>query len=636
MALTNDPEELFHEIKAAEFFRDARLQTYDQQLARYHGPFFRDDSPHGEWYPENRYFTSIASALPAYAYLPPRFHCRTSRAGTQRDVAEAIGHYLNRWSKEINLDQVAEEVVRDCFFNWGVIVTTQEAITGEDLVDKAWLTIEEDGGKTWTRKGREKPTRRRRPKSYRISQRRWLMDPLADSSTTPRWMGHGWRRSRKALIQEALDDPDGGWDLEQLRDMDPETSAQPMGEIETLSEDRAHRPNMNRDDIYGWDIWMPEYRLKESAGPKKGFHGSWFTLSVYEARDGNQKYEWLRKPRPYYGPPWGPYSLCGLYTVGDEPYPLGLLTAMEAQITDVNRRALAIQRADVSYKRVIVYDETDVETAMKIQNTPDQFFVGIPGFDNAGIKEVQVGGSSREQHEGLAVSTERLDRIMGEDDASRGLVTGRGTATEHQNAAQARSLKSSWPRKMIQRCLLAAARTAAWYAYYDDRVVSALGPEASEALGMTEAWFEGGSFEDGSGATFFDLELSIELVSDPTTQVPEIMNAMQLVAGVAPAMLQTPFMPWKKLWRRAGEALRMPELEDIDMKLLKKMIGVEMQGLGSQPRLAGDVGNPRSGGGGRAGAPSLNGLPNAAGPPGAASPQGSPLASSSPVLNGAG
>lgn len=641
MSLVNDPEELFHEVKAAEFFRDARLQSFDKQLARFHGPFFRDDSPHGEWYPENRYFTSIASALPAYAYLPPRFNVTTTRVGSQEMVAEAMGFYLNRWSQEINLDMVGEEITRDTYFNWGVLLTTEEALTGEDVTDKAYIHVDENGKKSRRLKKRKTPVRRRRPKTYRISQRHFIMDPLADSAHKPRWMGHGWRRSLKSLRQEALDNEDSGWNMQALMEMEPESAGFAMGEIETLSEDRAHRPNLQRDDIYGWDIWIPEFILEDSGGAAEGEFGTWFTLTTWEARDGTQRYEWLRDPRPYYGHPSGPYDLCGLYSIPDEPYPLGLLTAMEAQITDVNRRALAIQKADINFKNVVLYDEQDVESATRIQHAPDQYFVGIPGFDSAGVKPVSVGGSTREQHEGLAISVERLDRIMGEDDASRGLVTGRGTATEHHNAASARTLKSSWPRKMIQRALLGAAKKAAWYAYHDDRVVSALGPDASAAMGMEDAWFYGGSFDDGSGATFDDLELEIELVPDPASRVGEVTEGTQVLAGMAPAMAQAPWLPWKKILRRLGDAYRMPEMSEIDEATLKEFAGAALgKGSPGQPRILGDIGsnlfNNSGGGGGRTQgpAPTPKGIPG--GPGLSPLTSGSKGASSAPAsTNGA-
>jgi hypothetical protein len=145
------------------------------------------------------------------------------------------------------------------------------------------------------------------------------------------------------------------------------------------------------------------------------------------------------------------------------------------------------------------------------------------------------------------------------------------------------------------------AERVAWYLYHDDDIQFPLGEEAAEELGMGEPWFEGGSFEDGSGATFDDLELEIEPLSMERVSEGMIqrrtLEGIQLIGSLVPMMVQAPFVQWPEVINSLGEALNMPDLGDwVDMGMLKKLSQAGYAQQASKPMLSRQAGtNPPQG-----------------------------------------
>src|SRR5690606_22320862 len=108
----------------------------------------------------------------------------------QRDLVKAMQHGLNRWIVDADVATPGQRVALDMCFDFGVILTTLEPLTGYE--------------------GRRVPPLR--PCIKRISPRRFFQDPIGGIDG-PRYMGH--------MLVKDLDDlreaknPDGSKKYEQ-------------------------------------------------------------------------------------------------------------------------------------------------------------------------------------------------------------------------------------------------------------------------------------------------------------------------------------------------------------------------------------------------------------------------------------
>lgn len=586
------PSNLLEEVNAAKKLRDGRIKKFRDQKEHYHGPAYSGVGD--EYYPENHYFEYVSLVVPKVIFDNPRVRVTTRRQGTQADVAEALRHALNRWCKDLDLRKLLTATAVDMMFNWGVVLIRQAPDPGYRPGE-----TDEEG----------EPAEYRRPAVYRIDQKHFFIDPLAIDQDTARYFGHEIARDKDDILAEAERNP-GDWNIEQVED---------MGEDDRLDEfyRKPAQQSPARNSVRYYEVWVPEHQLDDEHGPDQGFHGTIFTIAdvsmstMGDSSDLKGGYKYLRKPKAYYGPKWGPYVMAGIYKVPGEQYPLSPLTAVEGQIEDLNVHVLAAQRAENAYKRFIMYDQRDTKTARAIKNNPTDYFIGVPDIDKQKVIQGEIGGSSDRQHLFISMKRDRLDRVSGLFDAQRGNVSGQGTATEVAVASEASSARMDFLKQQFTDFVQKILKTAAWYMYHDDRVVFPLGEDTAEELGMEptmgpdgqayppEPWFYGGSFDESSGATFDALELEIEPYSMERSSEGMLqrrtMEMFTLLTQTAPLIPQVPWVDWKELYDKIGEAMNMSDLGrlvNVDAALEAAQADASMgQGQPSiHPRLATDVG----------------------------------------------
>jgi len=175
--------------------------------------------------------------------------------------------------------------------------------------------------------------------------------------------------------------------------------------------------------------------------------------------------------------------------------------------------------------------------------------------------------------------------------ALKGEVESGATATAVSEAVDAGQARASWPRNKFVTFAESILRDVAWFGYHTDQIVEPLGEEASDLIRSddptqlpegTDAWFFGGTFEEGSGATFDDLELVIDLYSmvrtSEATQRRKAELVLQLLQILPPMMVQFPFVKWQQIVDMLGDMENIPEMsEAFDWKVLEQMSGVPMQ-----------------------------------------------------------
>ena len=595
-----DPKNLLEEIEAAERFRNAHIEGMADQVERFHGPFYNDNT--GEFSPENHYYEYLSLMVPRLVFDNPRVTVSSRRSGTQNDVATAIRHGLNRWARDSKLRELLSRVATDTLFSYGVVLTSQS--NGEQL--HSTKDVVGASKAVW-------------PTCARIPQNRFFIDPGAGTPEEARFMGHKWVRDKDDLIELAKSETEQGWNLSVIEELAATAAADEL-------EDR-YGDLPNRNEIVAYELWVPEIELDDSPGATEGFHGTIYTLGVAENSDG-QKADYIREPRPYYGPRWGPYTFFGIYTVPNKIFPLSPLAAVEGQIQDLNAQAIASTTAAGQYKKLVLVDSGDPTLAQRLRDAPDSYVLPVNGLDRSKFVQAEVGGTTNQQLQYLQVARDRLDRNSGVQEAQRGNVTGEGTATEVQVAAEASSLRVNYIKQQFQDGVTRMLRTVAWFMYYDDRVEFPLGEEAANELGMIDPWLQGGDHDPNSGATFDDLELEIEAYSMERTNEglfqKRAMEAFNLVTQTAELIPAAPWIKWPKVFEMLGDALNFPKLSElIDMSVAAQAAQAQWgeDQPKNQPMFQGQVGG--AGNRGSARRPSAGQTPQARAPqPGP--PQGGP------------
>ena len=511
-----------------------------------------------DYSPENHYYEYISLMVPRLIFDNPRVRVSTRRPGSQKFVAEAVRHALNRWAKDTSLRKVLRDTATDMLFNFSVVMTSEEV--NKSLKPQMDTT------------GNSKPMW---PTCTRIPQNKFFIDPASTGVHDARFVGHKWIRDHEDLMDLARDDKDAGWNLEAIENLKPTTDEKELG--------RPEKDLPDRDEVVCYEVWIPEIELEDSLGPEEGFHGTIYTLGVVSGGDDDEedRRAMIREPRPYYGPRWGPYTMFGVYKVPNAIYPLSPLMAIEGQVQDLNDHVLATSRSADQYKKLILVDNTDPKFAQRVKDAHDNYVIPVSGLEKQRVVQAEVGGMTAQQLSYIQTARERLDRNSGIHDAQRGNVEGRGTATEIQVATEASTVRMAYIRQQFTDAVEQLLRTVAWFFYYDDRVIIPLGEEGQRALGLEDPWLVGGDHDPESGATFDDLELEIEPYSMARTTEGQhqqrVMQMYQLILQTAPLMPQMPFVNWKELLYHLGDAMNYPEIgELIDTTMA--------QGMGEQQR----------------------------------------------------
>ena len=569
--LKTDAKNLFTEIEHAENLRDAHLAAMAEQVDKFTGPHYANGQ--SEYVPENHYYEYVSLMVPRLIFDNPRVRVSSRRAGTQQDVAEALRHGLNRWCRDSDVRKLLTLVATDCLFNFGVLLVTEE-------INQTLSSHEQTEGKS-------KPMW---PAVTRVPQKRFFVDPLATNIHEARFMGHKWVRDKEDLISEARNNPDAGWNADAIEQISEGTGVDELHE-------RANVPD--RGEIVAYEVWVPEIEDADTLGPDGGFHGTIYTLAVGgDTTEDERRTVMIREPRAYYGPRWGPYVFFGMYPVPDSIFPLSPISAVEGQVEDLNRHVLAAAHSAENYKKLVFTDATDPRLQQKVKEN-DDYVIPIQGMDKQKMVQAEIGGMTQTQMAYIEAARDRLDRNSGIQEAQRGNVEGRGTATEVQIAEQAATIRLAFQKQQFQDAVERILRTVAWYLYYDDRIAFPLGQEAANDLGLVDPWLVGGSHDDESGATFDDLELEIEPYSmertTEGTQQRRAMEVVELITNLAPMIPQAPYINWPEMFTMLGDAMNLPNLEQlVDTDLAMTLAGMQIltpQGSGqADPMLAGQVG----------------------------------------------
>lgn len=572
------PIRLYRECESADKLRDQLVVSLDERLQRYYGTAYGYSQ--GEYWPENYYYTWVSYILPQIIFQNPRVRTGSGTLkGDESDMdAMTLGMAVNRWIKDTDYRVHLKRMCFDMGFLWGVSFVTPKPLgyTFGDRDDPFW-----------------------RPQTQRINSRLYSMDPLADGEHDARFMQHVSLQDKDLLIEQAKKNPDEGWNveaIEQLKTVRPEDLV--------LSKTKGVP---DRGQVAWRTVWCPEVDDYLEKGDDPDEHnGTIYTLPIY----GNIETDlgWLRRPYAFMGPRWGPYTIYGMHTVPNCPYPLGPLTASDAHLQELNAQALANYRAARNRKRLLLYDEAETITGEKITKAPDGSAVGVPGFDKAHSLEIELAGVTEQGLMQEEHARQMADRMLGINDVQRGGLNTGALATEVLEATAASNVRTSDMKEQFTACVRRELMTVAWYMWKFDKIVQPFTAEEqqqikqqfpqqlaklAQAKGVMPQQVTPKAWKGGHQQPFDSLELSIEpysmqRVDEPMMQA-RAMQAIQVAFQVA-QVAGPQSIRWQPLLEKLGDAMNWPDFGQIFNAEAAQNSSQPPAPGQNPPRLGGDVG----------------------------------------------
>ena len=554
------PENLRLEIERAEELRNKHTSKIEQLILGFTGSHYRSDRHPDEPTPENHAFEYVSLMLPLLAYDNPAIAVESTNAGFDPAVAIGMEEALNQTTINDDLQKLFERVAYDALFGFGVLITTLEETQEADV---------EEGGDGGT-------PAMMLPRTNYLAPERFFIDPNAVSPTLNadgfdgiRFLGHRWVRDKEDLLA------DPRFDKEAIKSLEADVAIQQLHRPD-------HHENPTRNEIVGYEVWVPPAKVD----PKSRENGTIYTLAVLQDakkdKPGGGKAAFIRKPRPYFGPAWGPYSMFGIYEVPGQCYPLGPIAATAEQADELNAHSHAATRAATREKSIVLVNSTENAAAAAAKNAKDGEVWKVPNLNANSIIQLEIGGVDAKRYQYIQTLRERLDRNSGINDARRGNVEGKELATAINTANDASKTREAYIQAKFQKSAAQVMRTRAWYLFQSENVVVPLSPAAGKRLNMKQPVFHGGPQPGQENQSFDSLAIRIEPYSmerpNEALLQQRTMSLLEWLLQVAAQIPQMPFMQWDEILDWVGRVYSTRTLSKmVNLPLLQKIWQAQMQ-----------------------------------------------------------
>jgi hypothetical protein len=571
----DNPENIRREIEEAERERDKRIGKMSQMIRLYEGPG-RQEVTDEAFLPYNFYYEWMSLVRPQIAFQNPRVRVRSKKPDVNGLQAIALEHYLNRWIRDTHYIRTVERATTHMAFGHGVTMTVLDDYTPGDYDDPV-----------------------SRPRKIVIDPSQFGMDSLARSWEESRIFFHKCVEDKASLLERA--EKEEGWDKKAIKKLMTASNVKEIGRPDTT---------LDRGEVCYWEVWIPPASSKSDSME----NGTLLCIGNYSSADG-PKSTFLREPRPYYGPRWGPYNIWDAYYVPRSPWPMGPFQAMDGLVRALNAQARVNLRRARHRKDLLLFDESDTKDAEKILNAPDGAGVGISQFEGAKFERVNIGGVNEDELGYEQWLDNLLKRGSGLSSAELGNAASGASATADAIAARGSAARLSFLEQKVYDAVQRDLKTVAYFAWRDESIVQPLGIDFQRELvkqGVPPelAFSVPLEWKGGEKGSFDDLELEIEPYSmrrvDEAGEQAKTLQFFQLMTNIAQQIPATPWMDWNKMLNTLGERFYMPELgESVDFDIVSQFSSMMMQQqeamvaspqkAQSPPRMSGDVKAPSGG-----------------------------------------
>jgi hypothetical protein len=587
MALDVSAQNLWDESESAITFREKHTDLSESMIKAFAGPRFRTDwTPDSEQH-ENHAFEWVTNMVPNLVFTNPQVEIKSDELEPEHPVLKATEAGLNAWIRAVNLADVLDEVAVDLQFDFGVLLITLESVPSPD--GSAYQFSDMPSALM------PQPPYLR-PRCYRLSPRRFFMDPQATSRRHPRYMGHDSIEDKQALIDAKKLDGEARYDEAAIKSLAADDMVDDA--LNKLGQHPGtHR--VTRNQIVVREIYVPEtgmiYTLAAS-GPTAG-------------SDTKPEAKFIRKPRPYVGPVTGPYVLFGLHIIPDQLYPLPPLAPVNDLMEEINAHSGQASEDAGAAKKLIVTDG-DPKLTKAITSEASGTVVSIPQFSGR-AQAVEIGGVSQGTMDYIQFLRDRLDRISGITDAVSGNITG-ATAEEIHTAQANRNVRIRKAQSRFRSCVVDALRVVLFHLWHNPRVVFPVQITDEKTGQAFVGEFRGGPGPDGDPLSYEALRVEIEPYSmeavDQAVLQMRMEKAVVQVMGSAQNMVMQPWIRWRQLVDDQFEVLNIKggggryinwDMLTMAQQMSNPMLfGLVPPMLGAPVGGGGGMGGPPGGGGG--------------------------------------
>jgi len=322
-----------------------------------------------------------------------------------------------------------------------------------------------------------------------------------------------------------------------------------------------------------------------------------YTLTDYPTddpggKDGEIGGRYLRAPRKAFCPPTGPYWMFGMYLVPSQLYPLSPLAVTNELVDEINAHADYLARTAEESKTMHIVNASNKQLLETIKHGETGHVYPVENWEGE-LQTIEIGGPSEGAFRYIQILRERLDRQSGLTQLQRGQTTGDDTtATEATIASRSGDARLSYMQNQWRGDVVECIRKAAWFMFSTSAVAfpvpiprEGFAGSTDETEGLEDGEFVGGLTDEqkAQGFEFDDLELeiepmSMELVDEALLQRRTLQVFQLIVKEIAPAMLQFPFLNWRKLYRDLMEAFNIRDgASYINFEMLEMMLTLKFE-----------------------------------------------------------
>lgn len=589
------------EVRSMVDNADKHMGAFLEKVRRMHGPAYRTDVSSAD--PLNYDFEYISLMLGKTIASNPRLKITIFGSEDERQQGRGLQQGGNRWVRSVDYRSHLHRMGVDFYLLRGISTIKLEPVPGCDPDEPLY----------W-------------PTKNRIRPEDFFWDHRAQSFEDALLLGHKIRVPKDDLLAEIRcaremsdsDEDDDGWDIAAIQELAEDSST-----LNGIS-DGAYSPK--RQEITYYEVWVKkdEPELDADDDPDD-FHGVIYTLGGIG--DGNVQPQFIRKPRPFFGLPTGPYCWFGCHFVPTDAAPLSALGAVEGSIQDANAQARALDENKANWKKFTVFETANKDDNVLLKNVKHGDNLALSMVDAAKFKELESGGPSEIQFLMEQHSEKRVKDVLGMYDAQRGNVSGQGTATENALADAASTARSQFQAQKFEDGVAMELRAVVFYLYRSERVVFRLDDgslffggsdiecsiRVARANGLLPTHDKTGKpipsdigtlmdqFADAQGAPrpskqekkaaldernkrlkWSQIDLQIEPYSmertSEMTQQRRLMQGWNLLPQIMQMLMQAPYMNGKRILDMFGESLNWPDFGSLlDINAMHQYQAMQIQ-----------------------------------------------------------
>lgn len=434
------------EVEAMKNFRALHLEAFKEIVKLQVGKYYRSDYSSSAYdRPENDVQTYKAFMLPELAFGTPAARVTAKRPSQHEEIADALDAALESWIADSSFTTENQSVVDSALSGYAIVHV------GVEPVD--YVAPDEGGLRVY---------------ACEVSADNFLIDRKCKKRAYARVMGHEYERDLDQLLADPRIDTDA---KEKLAEMQSEADG-PEGDGEGGSAAAGDVPD--RKVVHLIDLYLCESRQ----------------IATLAQLDGTPKPFWVRKPAPYWGPKSGGYVIYGMYTIRENPLPMGPIQPWLEQSQEKNAHLAAAATEAAAAKTFYVVDAQRPDVQSALLNAKNMDVIPVKDIANAFVK-VEIGAMSGQRLEYVENSQTRLDRVQRLSDAQRGRASG-ATATESQIVQSNADVGTEWLRMQVVLGTRNVFKAVLWYFIHDPNVVQKVSRQDPRTGQLIEGLFLGG------------------------------------------------------------------------------------------------------------------------------------------------